>query len=127
MLALWIFNLSKIHTFNIAMLFVCLSAAFKFLNRVTDCYKSIVNFMMTLGAPRSLKFYLQIIHNANVWGVRHTVYCAYSVSYYIMDGCKNYTVFIVIEREMARWRLCISSVEFSVTKTTEGLERAREM
>ena len=32
------------------MMFVCLSAAFKFLNRVTDCYKSGVNIMMNLGA-----------------------------------------------------------------------------
>jgi len=31
------------------MLFVCLSVAFKLLNRVTDCYKSSVNIMMTLG------------------------------------------------------------------------------
>ena len=34
--------------FNIAMLFVCLSVAFKFLNRVTDCYKPGVNIMMKL-------------------------------------------------------------------------------
>jgi nanoRNase/pAp phosphatase (c-di-AMP/oligoRNAs hydrolase) len=37
---------------NIAMLFcvfVCVSVAFKFLNCVTDCYKSSVNIMMSLG------------------------------------------------------------------------------
>jgi hypothetical protein len=31
------------------MLFVCLSITSKFLNLVTDCYKSGVNIMMTLG------------------------------------------------------------------------------
>ena len=37
---------------NIAMLFcvfVCVSVSFKFLNCVTDCYKSGVNIMMSLG------------------------------------------------------------------------------
>jgi hypothetical protein len=41
--------LSKSETFNIAILFVCLSVALKFMNHVTDCYKSGVNIMMTLG------------------------------------------------------------------------------
>ena len=40
---------SKVQTCNIAILFVCLSVAFKFLNRVTDCYNFGVNIMMTLG------------------------------------------------------------------------------
>jgi len=31
------------------MLFVCLSVAFKLLNRVTDCYKFSVKIIMTMG------------------------------------------------------------------------------
>jgi hypothetical protein len=38
-------------TFNIAML-LCVSVAFKFLNRVADCYKYSVKTMMTLGGTR---------------------------------------------------------------------------
>ena len=49
-------KLSEIRTFNIAMMFVCLSVAFKFLKLVTDCYKSGVKIMMTLGAPQRLRF-----------------------------------------------------------------------
>jgi len=55
----WEGKLSKIHTFDIAMLFVCpcvsvcLSVAFKFLNHLTDCYKSDVNIMVTLGGHQN--------------------------------------------------------------------------
>jgi hypothetical protein len=35
------------------MLFACLSVAFKILERVTDCYKSDVNIMMTLRGTKT--------------------------------------------------------------------------
>jgi hypothetical protein len=41
-------SIYKIHTFNLSMLFVCLSVTSKFLNSVTDCYKSSVNIMTAL-------------------------------------------------------------------------------
>jgi hypothetical protein len=44
-----------------------------------------------------------------------------------MDDCKNYSGYIVTEREIARWRLCIWLVDFCVTKTTGGWELASEL
>ena len=44
-----------------------------------------------------------------------------------MDDFKNLlSVYIVIEIEIARWRLCVYLVEFRITKTTDGWELASE-
>ena len=45
---------------------MCLSAAFTFLKHVTDCYKSGVNIMMTLGAPRPLRLKFHTRRNNKV-------------------------------------------------------------
>ena len=47
-----------------------LSVAFKFPNHVPDCYKSVTNIMMILGAPRHRKLELQTLGNNNVEGKR---------------------------------------------------------
>jgi len=68
--------------FNIAMLFVFLSVAFKFLNRVTDCYKSGVNILTKLEALGRLSFQFQRLSNNNkeymqtfeVWAILLTVH-----------------------------------------------------
>ena len=58
------------------MLLVCLSVVFKFMNSITDCYKSGVNIMVIWGgggeggAPRILKFSFPKFSMKNVEGMR---------------------------------------------------------
>jgi len=48
-------------TFNIAMLFVCLSVAFKQQNHETDCYKYGEKNLIKLEALRRLNFQFQTL------------------------------------------------------------------
>jgi hypothetical protein len=105
---------------------VCLSVTFKFLNSVTDCYKSGVSILMKLEALGHLTFQFQRLSNNNkeymqtfeVWTTLLTVHilCA-------TGSWKNvtiYWVYIVKGCEIARWRHCINLVEFSVTMEMDG-------
>ena len=74
---------------------VCLSVAFKFLKRVTDCYKPVLKLWWPWWAPRQFKFHFQK-HNdkqsgvqANFWGVSHTACSPHCVSH---TACRPHCV-----------------------------------
>ena len=101
---------------------VCLSVAFKLLNHVTNCYKSVVNIMVTLGASRHLTLnFLQSV--IKIWRRGELLRCephlraVTDILHTAVDReelCRFCEGAIFTECEIARWRqyICLLKILF---------------